>query len=88
MTTDEQAIRDLISTWLAASAAGDTERVLSLMADDAVFLMPGQEPMRGKVEAKAAARKVAAIQTRLRHFSPSGRCDNSRQPSSAQMIAA
>ena len=43
----------------------------------------GQEPLRGSVEAKAAARKVAAIQTRPRHFSPSGRCANKRQPSSA-----
>jgi uncharacterized protein (TIGR02246 family) len=54
MEQDERAIRNLISTWLQASAAGDTERVLGLMADDAVFLMPGQEPMVGK-EAFAAS---------------------------------
>jgi uncharacterized protein (TIGR02246 family) len=48
MSNDEQAIRDLVATWLSASKAGDTQKVLSLMADDVVFLMPGREPMRGR----------------------------------------
>jgi len=48
MQNDEQAIRELITTWLSATKAGDTERVLSLMAEDAVFLVPGQPPMRGR----------------------------------------
>jgi uncharacterized protein (TIGR02246 family) len=48
MTADERAIRQLIETWLAASKSGDTPRVLSLMSDDVVFLMPGHPPMRGK----------------------------------------
>ena len=46
MHDDEQAIRDLISTWIGASNAGDTQKVLSLMADDVVFLVAGQNPMR------------------------------------------
>jgi ketosteroid isomerase-like protein len=50
MQNDEQAIRELIATWLSASKAGDTEKVLSLMADDVVFLVPGQPPMRGKAQ--------------------------------------
>jgi uncharacterized protein (TIGR02246 family) len=54
MELDEQAIRDLIATWLAASKAGDTKTVLSLMADDVVFLVPGQPPMRGKSAFAAA----------------------------------
>jgi uncharacterized protein (TIGR02246 family) len=45
---DEQAIRDLVATWLRASKAGETEKVLSLMAEDVVFLVTGQPPMRGK----------------------------------------
>src|SRR5947209_15788168 len=53
MTTDEQAIRDLVSTWMSATKAGDTETVLSLMSDDVVFMVPGGEPF-GK-EAFAAA---------------------------------
>jgi uncharacterized protein (TIGR02246 family) len=54
MERDEQAIRDLIATWLAASKAGDTKTVLSLMAADVVFLVPGQPPMRGKSAFAAA----------------------------------
>jgi uncharacterized protein (TIGR02246 family) len=46
MHDDEQAIRDLISTWITASNAGDTQKVLSLMSDDVVFLVAGQKPMR------------------------------------------
>jgi uncharacterized protein (TIGR02246 family) len=48
MSKDEQAIRDLVASWLSASKAGDTQKVLSLMAEDVVFLMPDREPMRGK----------------------------------------
>ena len=44
MSSDEQAIRELIDTWMRASKAGDTATVLSLMTDDVVFMMPGQEP--------------------------------------------
>ncbi|HQX76201.1 MAG TPA: SgcJ/EcaC family oxidoreductase, partial [Thermoflexales bacterium] len=45
MNPNEQEIRRLVAHWMAASKAGDTQKVLSLMADDAVFLMPGQPPM-------------------------------------------
>ncbi|SFH39402.1 conserved hypothetical protein [Nitrosospira sp. Nsp14] len=41
MQSDEQEIRQLVSTWMAASKAGDVETVLSLMADDVIFLMSG-----------------------------------------------
>ncbi|HEU5408732.1 MAG TPA: SgcJ/EcaC family oxidoreductase [Nitrospira sp.] len=55
MQSDEQEIRQLVSTWMAASKAGDVETVLSLMADDAVFLLPGQAVMR-KADFAVAAR--------------------------------
>ena len=63
MTDDEQAIRQLLTTWLAASKAGDTQKVLSLMSDDVVFLVTGQPPMRGKAAfaASQAALKGATI---------------------------
>jgi len=48
MHDDEQAIRDLIATWLAASRAGDTAHVLELMSEDAVFLVPGRVAFRGR----------------------------------------
>jgi uncharacterized protein (TIGR02246 family) len=44
MTDDERAIRNLVETWMQASQAGDTAQVLSLMADDVIFQVPGREP--------------------------------------------
>src|SRR5258705_11045448 len=44
MQTDEQSIRNLVDKWLAASKARDLEKVLELMADDVVFMVPGKEP--------------------------------------------
>jgi uncharacterized protein (TIGR02246 family) len=57
--SDEQQIRDLITTWLRASAAGDLDTVLSLMSEDAVFLIPGQPPMIGREKFAAMARSMA-----------------------------
>ena len=56
MQDDETEIRQLVATWMSASKAGDTETVLSLMADDVVFLLPGQPPMIGKEAFAAASR--------------------------------
>ncbi len=53
MTSDEQAIRAVIDKWLRASAAGDVGTMLTLLADDMVFIVPGQPPF-GKREFKAA----------------------------------
>ena len=58
MRNDEQEIRELVSTWMTASKAGDVETVLSLMADDVVFLIAGRQPMR-KADFAAAARAQA-----------------------------
>ena len=55
MSEDEKAIRQVVEAWMAASQRGDTATVLSLMTDDVVFMVPGQEPF-GK-EAFAAASK-------------------------------
>ena len=55
MTTssDEQQIRELVATWMSATKAGDTAKVLSLMTDDVVFLVAGQPPF-GKEQFAAA----------------------------------
>ena len=58
MQTDEEQIRQLLSSWMAATQAGDVERVLALMADDVVFLVPGRAPMR-KPEFAALSRSQA-----------------------------
>ncbi|PRD50224.1 SgcJ/EcaC family oxidoreductase [Phyllobacterium myrsinacearum] len=54
MSDDEQAIRAVVDTWLAASQAGDTATVLSLMTDDVVFTVPGREPFGKEMFAAAS----------------------------------
>ncbi|HSD38176.1 MAG TPA: SgcJ/EcaC family oxidoreductase [Rhodocyclaceae bacterium] len=46
MRNDEEQIRQLVANWMTATRAGDVDAVLSLVADDVVFLMPGRPPMR------------------------------------------
>lgn len=41
MASDEEQIRELVATWADATKAGDAETVLSLIADDALFLTVG-----------------------------------------------
>jgi uncharacterized protein (TIGR02246 family) len=60
MSNDERAIRDLIATWMSASQAGDTDTVLSLMTDDVVFMVPGQEPF-GKAAFAAASQDMKGM---------------------------
>ena len=55
MPNEEQAIRELVSQWLAASKAGDVEAVLGMMTDDVVFMVPGHEPF-GKAAFAASSR--------------------------------
>ena len=45
MGSDDRAIREVHTTWIDAVNAGDLARLLSLMADDAVFLTPGRAPV-------------------------------------------
>ena len=42
--SDEEAIRQLVQSWMAATKAGDLSKVLSLMADDVIFMVPGRQP--------------------------------------------
>ncbi|HWO42579.1 MAG TPA: SgcJ/EcaC family oxidoreductase, partial [Candidatus Eisenbacteria bacterium] len=59
MESDEREIRRLVATWMEATRAGDVETVLSLMADDVVFLLPNQQSMIGKSAFAEAARAMA-----------------------------
>ena len=56
MDADEKEIRALVDTWMSATSAGDLDRVLPLMAEDAVFLRAGQPPMLGRKAFEDAAR--------------------------------
>jgi len=58
LDADEHAIRDVVATWMAATRAADAATVLSLMTDDAVFLVPGR--VMRKDEFAAAAHAQAA----------------------------
>jgi uncharacterized protein (TIGR02246 family) len=60
MTPDEQAIRTLVSLWHTATAAGDVDTVLGLMAEDVVFLVPGHPPMRGRSTFERGLRTLLA----------------------------
>ncbi len=55
MNDDEMAIRDLIATWIAASKAGDTDTVLALIHEDALFHVPGVKPFGKAAFALASA---------------------------------
>jgi uncharacterized protein (TIGR02246 family) len=58
MTADEQAIRNLVALWHSATAAGDVDTVLGLMAEDVVFLVAGRPPMRGRSSFESGLRKL------------------------------
>jgi uncharacterized protein (TIGR02246 family) len=55
---DKEQIRQVITTWMNATAAGDLDTVLGLMAEDVVYLRHGQPPMHGR-EAFATATRGA-----------------------------
>jgi uncharacterized protein (TIGR02246 family) len=56
-TNDEQAIRELVDTWLEASKRQDMTTLLDLLDDDVLFIVPDREPF-GK-EAFAAGNQEA-----------------------------
>ena len=56
MQRDEQEIRELVSAWMTATKAADIDAVLSLMAEDVVFLLPGRPLMIGKAAFASAAK--------------------------------
>ena len=58
MNSDEQAISSLVASWHRATAAGDVDAVLALMADDVIFLVAGQPPMRGRGTFEHGLRKL------------------------------
>jgi uncharacterized protein (TIGR02246 family) len=58
---DERAIHELVSTWMNASKSGDLSTVLSLIADDAIFMVPGHAPF-GKDEFAAASQGQSNVQ--------------------------
>lgn len=64
MGPDVREIHEVHSTWIDAVNAGDLARLLALMADDVVFLNPGQAPF-GR-DGFSAAFSAAHQQVRIR----------------------
>jgi len=60
-TDDDRAIRELVRTWMSASKAGDLSTVLDLIADDAIFMVPGRAPF-GKDAFAAASQGQSNVQ--------------------------
>ncbi len=60
MTSDEQAIRNLVALWHSATVAGDVDTVLGLMAEDVVFLVAGRPPIRGRSSFESGLRGLLA----------------------------
>ena len=60
MANDEQAIRGLVDTWLAATKKRDLETVLKLMTEDVILMVPGQEPF-GKEGFAATFREMKNV---------------------------
>jgi uncharacterized protein (TIGR02246 family) len=54
-SSDEREIRSLVATWMKATRAGDMATVLSLMTDDAVFMVVGREPFGREAFAAASS---------------------------------
>ncbi|HRO22534.1 SgcJ/EcaC family oxidoreductase [Betaproteobacteria bacterium PRO5] len=61
MMSDEKEIRDLVRTWMVATKSGDSATVLSLMTDDVMFLVPGQEPFGKSVFEKASEAQADSL---------------------------
>lgn len=61
MKLDELAIRELVETWMTATKKGDLATVLTLMADDAIFMVPGREPF-GKEVFAAGSQAMKEVQ--------------------------
>lgn len=55
---DKRAIRDLVAEWISANARGDTQALLSLMTEDAVFMVSGQSPMSKAAFSSACAARA------------------------------
>ena len=60
MSSDELAIRNLVALWHSATAAGDVDTVLGLMAEDVVVLVAGRPPMRGRSSFESGLRGLLA----------------------------
>jgi uncharacterized protein (TIGR02246 family) len=60
MHKDEQAVRAVIQSWHERAANGDIAGILSLMTEDATFLVAGKPAMSGKAAFEKGLRALLA----------------------------
>jgi uncharacterized protein (TIGR02246 family) len=61
LTAERRAVAEADSAWAAASAAGEAERSISFLADDAIMFPPGQPPVIGKAAIREFVRSSLAV---------------------------
>jgi uncharacterized protein (TIGR02246 family) len=61
MDSDEQAIRELLDTLLRATREGDVDTVVATLAEDIVFLTPGNEPFGREAFEKSSRERDAEV---------------------------
>ena len=54
LAAEQTKLRELESGWVKAAAARDLEKSVALYADDAVLILPGSPPFKGKDAIRAA----------------------------------
>jgi uncharacterized protein (TIGR02246 family) len=62
MPNDEHAIREVMARWRERAAQGDVQALLEMLADDVVFLTPGNAPF-GREQFAAGFRQFSSRAT-------------------------
>jgi uncharacterized protein (TIGR02246 family) len=57
---DKLQIRALVGEWMEATKRGEPDKILALMTDDVVFLVPGRPPMDKATFARQARAQAGA----------------------------
>lgn len=61
LTAERRAVAEADSAWAAASTAGEAERSISFLADDAIMFPPGQPPVIGKAAIREFIKSSLAV---------------------------
>src|SRR5258708_26844955 len=70
LAAEQSKIRDSESTWSKSAAAKDVEKSVANYADDAVVVMPGAPPAKGKDAIHAAWKGLLEVPNSKLSFSP------------------
>ncbi|ABX07229.1 SgcJ/EcaC family oxidoreductase [Herpetosiphon sp.] len=65
MQDDQMVLRELVTTWIQATEAGEVSKILALLDDDVIFLVAGQAPLRGKAAFVAASAGLSQFEIKI-----------------------